>query len=261
MSKKLNYFIPVILLPLLFSCVNTKKVAYFNALSDAELNYKIESLEPVIQKNDLLSITVTSMNGEASVPFNLYSVSQSIGGVNAGTVVQAAGFLVDQEGNLQFPVIGTIKAFGLTKKQLKELITNELVQRKMLYDPVVNVRYLNYKVTVLGEVRNPSVFNVPGERITLLEALGLAGDLTIYARRTDVLIIREEQEGKRISKRINLNDNDLLTSPYYYLKSNDIVYVTPDKANVVNASATRVWLPTILGALTFVTVVIGQLTN
>src|SRR5205085_12279056 len=106
----------------LYSCVDTKSATYFNGLKNKEILYQAESLEPVIQKNDLLSIVVSSLNAEATAPFNLYAVSSSPGGVNSGTVTQAAGFLVDQEGNIQFPMLGTIKAAGITKKQLKETI-------------------------------------------------------------------------------------------------------------------------------------------
>jgi polysaccharide export outer membrane protein len=141
------------------------------------------------------------------------------------------------------------------------LIARSLVQKNLLYDPVVNIRYLNYKITVLGEVARPSVINVPGEKISLLEALGLAGDLTIYAQRDNILIIHEEAEGKRVTKRINLNDNDLLTSPYYYLQSNDVVYVAPNKAKVASGSTTKQWLPALFGGLSFVAIVIDRLTR
>ena len=240
------------------SCADTKKVTYFNELTDKEIDYKVDNLEPVIQKNDLLNIVVSSVNGEANQVFNLYSVSQSLGNVNAGTVTQTSGYLVDQDGNIQFPMLGSIKVAGLTKKQLKELLVKDLVAHNVLYDPIISIRYLNYKVTVLGEVAHPSVFNVPGEKITLLEALGLAGDLTIYGERSNILVIREEAEGKRVSKHINLNSNDLLTSPYYYLRSNDIVYVAPNKANVASASTAKLWLPALFGALSFVTLVLTK---
>jgi polysaccharide biosynthesis/export protein len=127
-------------------------------------------------------------------------------------------------------------------------------------DPIVDVRYLNYKVSVLGEVARPSVFTVPNEKLTLLEALGLAGDLTIFASRHNVLLIREEHGVKKLI-RIDLTTDELLTSPYYYLKSNDIVYVEPNKAKISAASSTRQWLPIVLSSLTFVVVSIDRLTR
>jgi polysaccharide export outer membrane protein len=249
------------LLPLFFSCVNTRKATNFNNLADSTIEYKTENLEPVIQKNDILSISVSSVNAEATVPFNLYAKTTSQGSVNAGTASQSNGFLVDQDGSLQFPMLGRIKAAGLTKKQLKSIITRELIQRNLLFDPVVDIRYLNYKVTVLGEVIHPSVFNVPSEKITLLEALGLAGDLTPYARRDNILILHEVEEGKRVAKRINLNDNELLTSPYYYLKSNDVVYVAANEAKVASTSTTKQWLPVFISSLSFIAIVVDRLTR
>ena len=256
--KCFKYFI---ILPFFFSCTDTRKVTYFNDLTDKEIEYKVENLEPIIQKNDLLNITVSSMNGDANQLFNLYNVSSNPGNANAGSIIQTAGFLVDQDGNIQFPMLGAIKAAGLSKKELKELLTQKLKSNNLLFEPVVNIRYLNYKVTVLGEVAHPSVYNVPGERISLLEALGLAGDLTIYAKRDNVLIIREGPEGKRISKHIDLNSNDLLSSPYYYLKSNDVVYVAPNKAQVASASTTKIWLPSVLSALSFIAIILTRVFN
>src|SRR5215210_1582247 len=143
----------VILLSVLqmWACANTKKVTYFNELTDKEIDYQVQNLEPIIQKNDLLNITVTSLNNEANQLFNLYNISTAPGAANAGTVTQVAGFLVDQDGNIQFPMLGTIKAAGLTKKQLKEYLAKTLAANKILYDPVINIRYLNYRVTVLGQ--------------------------------------------------------------------------------------------------------------
>ena len=251
----------LLLLPIFCSCVNTKKATNFNNLSDSTIKYTVENLEPILQKNDILSISVSSVNAEAALPFNLYAKTVSQGTVNAGTSSQTNGFLIDQEGNLQFPLLGKIKAAGLTKKQLKDIITKDLLQKNLLYDPVVDIRYLNYKVTVLGEVIHPSVFNVPSEKITLLEALGLAGDLTTYARRDNILILREVEEGKRVSKRINLNDNDLLTSPYYNLKSNDVVYVAANEAKVASTSTTKQWLPAFISGLSFIAILVDRITR
>jgi polysaccharide export outer membrane protein len=156
-------------------------------------------------------------------------------------------------------MLGNIKAAYLTKKQLKDTITGLLIKKNLLYEPIVSIRYLNYKVVVLGEVARPSVINVPGEKIALLEALGLAGDLTPYANRNEILIIREDEAGKRITKRLDLSDKDLFTSSYYYLKSNDIVYVAPNKAKAASTSTTKQWLPVVISSMSFIAVVIGQI--
>jgi polysaccharide export outer membrane protein len=247
MLKKHLSFVFFILFALSLGSCNTQKYVYLDNIGDAEIARTVDNLEPTIQKNDLLNISITSPNPTASQIFNLPNPSTS----------QAAGYLVNQDGNIEFPMLGTVKAAGLTKKQLKESMTQKIVQAQLLLDPMVLVRYLNYKVTVLGEVAKPTVINVSDERISLLEALGLAGDMTIYARRDNVLVIRE-MEGKRITKRINLNSRELFTSPYYYLKSNDVVYVEPGKAKAATASATRSWLPFVMSGLSFISVLVWR---
>jgi polysaccharide export outer membrane protein len=219
-----------------------KKVVYLNNINDTEINNALNNLDPVIERNDLLSVTISSPNAAASQPFNtVVTVSTQTLGY---TATQAAGYLVDHDGYIDLPMLGRIKAAGLTKQALKENITKVLVDNKYLLFPVVSVRYLNFKVTVLGEVARPTVVNVPDEKINILEALGFAGDLTIYARRDNIALIREEQ-GKRIVRRLDLNSGNLLTSPYYYLLSGD----------------TRTWLPAILSALGLVVILVDRLTN
>lgn len=251
-------FTMLLFVVVLASCTNMKKVAYINNISDTEIKNAVTTLEPVIQKNDLLSITISSPNATASQPFNtVVTVSSSALGY---TATQAAGYLVDQDGYIDLPMLGRMKAAGLTKLALKDNITKVIVDNKYLLYPVVNVRYLNFKVTVLGEVAKPTVVNVPDEKINILEALGFAGDLTIYARRDNVALIREEQ-GKRIVKRIDLNSGNLLSSPFYYLQSGDIIYVEPNKAKVSAASNTRGWLPVVLSGLGLVVILADRLTN
>lgn len=251
---------PLVLLFLNISCVNTRKAIYFNGLPDSTIRSTIESLEPVIQRNDLLSITVSSLNTAASQVFNTPNITtiQAVTGAGGNTI--ASGYLVDQDGYIKFPILGNIKAAGLTKKALADTITKSLIDTKQLYDPIVNIRYLNYKVTVLGEVARPSVINVPNEKITLLEALGLAGDLTLYARKDNILVLRVE-DGDKIIKHLNLNSNDILTSPYFYLKSNDIVYVEPTKARIASTGRANQWLPVILSGLSLAVIAIDRLTR
>jgi polysaccharide biosynthesis/export protein len=260
-NVKLNVFFPILSLLVFTACVNSRNVVYFNDVEDSVIPTEVKAIEPLIQRNDLLSISVSSLNPEASKIFNSPNESdaQSVN-MAAGRSTSVSGYLVNSDGYIQFPILGNIKAAGLTKKQLRDEISRSLVNRKLLLDPIINIRYLNYKVTVLGEVANPTVVNAPSEKITLLEALGLAGDLTIYAKRHNVMVIREE-EGKRIVKRINLNSKEFLTSPYYYLQSNDIVYVEPDKAKVASANPVRQWLPLVFSGLTVVIVAMDRLLN
>jgi polysaccharide export outer membrane protein len=241
------------------SCIDAKKAIYFNNVQDTSFTSLGEDYQPVIQKNDLLSITVTSLNPEATLIFNTPNVgvspaSNSAAGVSAAGSNQSPGYLVTQEGNILFPLLGTIPAVGFTKKQLTDKIAQTLVDKKLLIDPIVNIRFLNFRVTVLGEVARPTVINVANEKISVLEALGLAGDLTIYAKRENVLLIREEN-GKKLTKRLNLNSSEMLSSPYYYLKTNDIVYAEPNEARLSANSTTRQNLPIVLSALSFITII------
>ena len=239
------------------SCVNTRKAIYFNGLNDGTITSQTPVPESVIQKNDLLSISVTSLNPEASAIFNSPNISvpnnTSISGQVYGTNTML-GYLVSSEGMIQYPILGSLRAEGLTKEQLTENIKKKILDQKLLNDPIVSIRFLNFRITVLGEVKNPTVVNVPNEKISLLEAIGLAGDLTIYAKRDNILVIREENNNKTI-KRINLNSEELLTSPFYYLKSNDIVYVEPNKAKVASAGRGQQWIPAVLSGLSVIVVI------
>lgn len=241
------------------ACVNTKQAAYFYGINDTTIesvNTKIP--EPIIYQNDILTISVSSPNPEADMIFNAPNLLGTATGNSAvGSLgSQTSGYLVGPEGFIQFPMLGKIKVSGLTKNQLKNQIAEELVNKKLLVDPVVNIRIINFRVTVMGEVRNPTVVSVPSEKLSLLEALGMAGDLTVFAKRDNILLIREEND-KKIIRRINLNSTDLLNSPYYYLKSNDVVYVEANAAKL--SSADRAWqvLPVALSGLSVLAVIVG----
>ena len=237
------------------SCTNTKKAVYFSEQRNGSFEAPaIPKL--VIQNNDLLSISVSSLNPEASAIFN--QPNNAAANTNTTTTVAATGYLVDGEGNIQFPFLGSVKAAGLSKDELKDKLTKSLVDKKLLVDPIITIRFLNFKVTVLGEVAHPTVVTVPSERISLLEAIGLAGDLTIYAQRDNVLVIRDE-DGKKVTHRLNLNSTELFNSPYYYLKTNDVVYVEPNKSKVASTSRSMQWIPIVLGALSLGIIAIDRI--
>jgi polysaccharide biosynthesis/export protein len=248
----------IVLLIYTSSCVSTKNTAYFKDIPSGVYKTSYEAPQPVIHKNDLLSIYVSSANPEASAAFNAPNIPFTTAASANGTTVQSVGYLVNDEGNIKFPVLGNIKAEGLTTKELNDNIIDSLVTKKLLVDPLVTIRFLNFRVTVLGEVGKPTVITVPNEKINILEAIGLAGDLTIYGKRENVLLIREE-EGKKIVRRIDLNAAATLTSAFYYLKSNDVIYVEPNKEKVGSVSNFRQLLPAFIAALSVVVIVVDRL--
>jgi polysaccharide export outer membrane protein len=256
-SLKLLVLGLIVLSCLITSCATQKNTLYLQDIRDTTVTVN-GNFEPLIQKNDVLQINVSSLNPEDATIYNAgNSVSPTSGGANMSGIA-LGGFLVDQQGMIQYPMLGPIKAEGLTKKQLTDNIKEQLVQRKLLVDPVVSARFLNYRVTLLGEVNKPMVVNVTNEKISILEAIGMAGDVTIYGKKENVLLIRD-QEGKRIIKRLNLSDRHLLNSPYYYLQSNDVVYVEPNKAKQYTGEKSRMLLPVIISALTLGVIVLDRL--
>ncbi len=188
---------------------------YLQAVNDSNINKQLNMAEPIIQKNDLLSIRVYSASTKPDVSDALYNLP-------ATTDPATNGFFVDGDGNIEYPRVGVIHAEGLTKLQLAAIIKTKLTGP--LQDPSVVIRFLNYKVTVMGEVGNGGVFNIPNERVTILEAIGLAGGITIDGKKTTVKVIREAN-GKRETGTIDLTEKKLFESPYYNLQQNDVVLV------------------------------------
>jgi polysaccharide biosynthesis/export protein len=240
------------------SCFNTKPSTYFNDLKDGTVDVNFIDAEYTIQKNDILSIYITSLNEDATKVFNMANNFVVNSGTSAGGSAQSTGYLVNIDGEIQIPILGLIKAEGLTKKQLKENITNKILKEKLLVDPIVNVRHLNYEVTVIGEVGKPTVITVLNEKMTLLKALGLAGDITIYGKKDNVLLIRE-RDGKKKTVRIDLNSANFINSPYYFLQPNDVVYVEAGKNKIASTSRSLQILPTVLSSVSFLLVVAVQL--
>ena len=225
-----NRFLIFFILLLLNACGPSRNITYFSNLKDAgNINEPIKNrADPRIQSDDLLSITVSSLNPEANLLFNsgvLQSTGSGASAAPAGNKLNE-GYLVDKNGAINFPVLGSIKLAGLTKEQATDKMTVEIKQH--IKDPIVNIRFLNFRITVIGEVNRPSTFTVPTERVNLVEALALAGDMTTFGKRENILIIRES-DGIRSTTRVNLNDKAIFDSPYYYLQQNDIMYVEPAK--------------------------------
>lgn len=217
----------------LSSCGTVKDIAYFqNKVIDQPEKIDKEA-GIVIQPNDMLSIIVSSRTPELVAMFNLPMVTLVAGSENATNSQQKVlGYLVDCNGSIDFPVLGMIHVAGLTRNDLSQLINNKLIEQGLLSDAVVTVEFLNFKFSVLGEVNSPGTYNVDGDRVTILQAISMAGDLTIYGMRENVCVIRE-REGERVFYQINLCDVSMFNSPAYYLQQNDIVYIepSPEKAS------------------------------
>ena len=200
-------FIIIQIVFLNMSCVSVRKTVYFYNVKDTTFLQRGPEIQTPIHENDILSISISSLNPEAFAIFNTTNDYISRSTTATGISALSMGYLVNADGNIQLPVFGNIEAAGLTKSQLRDNITNTILAKKLLIDPVVDIRYMNFEVTVLGEVNRPTVITVPSEKISLIKAIGLAGDLTIFGKRENVLLIREE-EGKRKTRHINLNSSD-----------------------------------------------------
>lgn len=239
----------LLLLPfLLTACQSYKKVPYFQ---NVEVVNEVEQQEKLydakIMPKDLLTIVVSCTSPELAIPFNLTVAS------NAGIAVSTSSYvttqpvlqpyLVDNEGNINFPVLGELKLGGLTKREAEQLIIDKL-KPYMKETPIVTVRMVNYKISVIGEVTRPGTFTLSNEKVNLLEALAMAGDMTVYGLRDNVKLIREDANGKQQIVTLDLNKAETILSPYYWLQQNDIVYVTPNKAKARNSdvgNSTSLW--------------------
>ena len=245
--KKNSYFVLILLVALVTSCSAPKNVAYLHNSGEVDLSQSQFLYDAKIMPKDILTITVNTVNPEASAPFNL-TVSTTFNtnsrSIYSQPVLQT--YLVDNNGIIDYPVLGRISVGGLTKSQCEQLIHDRIKPYlNASENPVVTVRMSSYSISVLGEVNRPGSYQVSREKINVLEALAQAGDLTIYGVRDNVKLIREDAKGKKRIYLINLNDANLLTSPYYYLQQNDIVYVEPNKVKARNSSigqSTTLWI-------------------
>ena len=210
------------------ACTSTKKILYLQDVFPLKQQEIEQKYEGIIHIDDLLAIMFNSRDPELALPFNMPMVTYQLGSNSTGQQ-RVLGYLVDTNGDIDFPILGKIHVEGLTRMQLTELVKNKLIEGDLIKDPIVTVQFLNFKVSVMGEVGRPGSFTISGDRITLLEALSMAGDLTIYGRRDRVGVIRENN-GKRTILFHDLRSAEIFNSPCYYLQQNDIVYVEPNKA-------------------------------
>ena len=232
----------------LSSCVSYKKVPYFQNADQTNLSASRGIHDARIMPKDVLSISVTTPDREISSQFNqlVYNTMQAGGSrsISSGSGSMMP-YTVGTDGNINFPIIGKISVQGLTRRECEDKIAG-LVKPYLSSDinPVVVVEFQSYTVTVLGEVSRPGAFNVNSEKYSILQALGAAGDMTIYGMRDNVLLIREDAKGEKTTHRLDLNDANVINSPYFYLQQNDVVYVQPNKAKAKNSdigSSTSLW--------------------
>ena len=223
--KKDRFFILIIMSIVVLFNLNSCKphnklssVIYFNQIKDSLLSTEIQKVEPIIQVGDRLAIVVNAFNPESAIPYNLNNSSN-------------VGYIVENDGTIQLPQLGKKKVNGLTRKQLIEILTNELL--KFVNDPIVTIQFMNFKVTVLGEVLSPGTKSIADGKVNIVEAISLAGDLTTFSNRNKILVIREV-DGKREFGEVNMLSRNIFNSPYYYLHQNDIVYVEPTSKKLEN---------------------------
>jgi polysaccharide export outer membrane protein len=255
---KLNNRLWLLLFVVFFtSCITRKQITYFQDTSGSDTTkvaansgLRTALYEPTIKPGDILNITVMSLSVETNELINLPTVQ---GNAQAGLVQQTPGFLVDSKGNIQLPLIGEVNVNERTPSEIQKLLTTKV--EKFVASPTVKVRFSNFKITILGDVVKPGIYPIPNERITLIEAIGLAGDLSVFGLRKGVQLIREENGKNKIFK-IDLTSRDVLNSPYMYLEPNDVIYVAPGSGKAANADVIYKILPLVISGLSALTVLL-----
>lgn len=227
MKKFKGILLGWILISLLLSCGSVKDIAYLQGNDLFAKMEAVDTFEMKIMKDDILDITVSCADPELLEPFNLRSWG-NYGGNYGGGYGGNRGYLVEIDGTINFPLLGKMKVAGLTRREVTELIQDRLIKGDFIKDPIVTVRFQNFRIMVLGEVNRPGTYNITSERVTLFEALSLAGDLTIHGRRNRVAVIREK-DGERTILYHDLRSVDVFKSPNYFLQQNDMVYVEPNR--------------------------------
>lgn len=232
MKNTLPYLIFLILLG---SCASKKDIIYYQDIDETQLQ-SVDNIKPKvkIEQSDILQVEIKTLNPESTIPFMKQNMLQG-GGGGAGMqqgLIKLQGYMVDGYGEIEMPVIGKVHVDGLTREQAEKKIKAKL--SKFLKNPYVSVRFLNFKFTIQGEVKNPGTFEVMEPNFTLLQALGMAGDLNIRGKRENILIIRTVGN-ERVARRIDLTKSDWMNSPYYFVKQNDYIYVEPNKPQITSA--------------------------
>jgi polysaccharide export outer membrane protein len=226
----LKKIVPLFIAIMLFSCASRTDVVYYQNIDTINSQEKSSSYEIKIQPDDLLSIIVSAEDAEVAMPFNLGSTSGS--NVSSGQqTVQS--YLVDSNGTIDFPILGQLKVSGSTRSEVLKMLQDKIAV--YVKKPIINLRIMNFKVSVQGEVNSPGTYTVPSDRITLIEALTMAKDLTIYGKRNNILVIREV-DGVKSYNRVDITKADFIHSSFYYLAQNDVIYIEPNKSRISSAA-------------------------
>ena len=241
--KNYKFYLLALACLLFASCATEKKISYFQDAQNADsAKIALPSPEIRLRPEDKVSIVVNCMDAELTTLFNLPYITRYVGG-QVTTNMSGSGhgvscYIIDQDGNIDFPVLGPIHIAGMTRNEVTSYIKNELVSRNLVNDPVVTVEYANLQYSVLGEVKIPGQYNINSDKVTILEALSKAGDMTINGRRQNVMVLREDSLGNVMTYRVNMTSIDSVTnSPVYYLCQNDMIYVEPTKKRARESTA------------------------
>ncbi len=269
MKKNICLSYTVVMAVLMFgifttSCTNYKNLAYFDDLADTAkptITNTVAFKNPTILPDDILTVTISTLDKDLTAFLNGNNTASPSVGANSSTPGQQqniSGYMVDKNGMIELPFTGPIKVSGLTTAEAKELIETKM--SKFVNTPLVNVRFANFKITVLGEVTRPATYVVPNEKINLFDALGLAGDLTVYGKRENVLLIRDTGSAQKNLIRMNLNSKDIVSAPYFYLKPNDIIYVEPNKYKLetIDAQRNRNLALIVVSGISLITILISR---
>ena len=250
-----------LMVSLLSSCMSTKNITYFQNKEQVDLALSKNLYDAKIMPKDILQIQVFSMTPEASEPFNLLKGNTAATSTSSSTENSVFNYLVSNDGTIVMPIIGTVKVGGLGKNEAETLIKNKILPYvSETENLVVHVRMMNYKYAVLGGVNHPGLYTTQNEKVSILEAIAQAGDLTTFAYRDKIYLIRENGDGQKEYHQLNINDANIISSPYYYLQQNDVIYVEPRKMEARNAfisSNTSVWFSLVSSLMSITTFIIA----
>lgn len=263
--RRIYYLAILVFAVSLLSSCNVPRSAYFMDISDSVVKKTVQSFPgnaPIVNSDDVLNITIQTLDPTANTVLNQGNLAINSGAITGSgqnlSQAAVAGYLIDRDGFVHLPYIGDVQVKGLTTVEVRDLIT----QKMSVYfkDPAVNVRFANFKITVLGEVRNPTSFLIPNETPTIVDALGLAGDITVFGKRNNIMLIRSNANGQKDIVRLNLDSSNVIESPYFFLKPNDVIYVEPTADRIQSVSAYRTRDIAIIGsALSLMIVIVARL--